>query len=243
MLQARDSAVLRHIGRHRMTLRAVLSRLFFGGRSPGNVLQRLSEGGYIARRSVKDGPETTSLPDGVSYYQLTTKAAAALGFPASRCRRLEPARLHTALGVLWFTCMGKKRRDLLEPEQLGGLFGAPSGSASTHPICRDLSGSRPVLYEVYVPAPQTRVRNVVRRVEGRWETAHEDGVLRPWVEARSYCFAILVDNRGRAKRIKNQIGCRGLQSKTRFTVAHAPSPATLRAAIASLEPLENEVTP
>ena len=35
----RDEKVLRHIGLYRLSLRTIISRLFFAGKDPGNVLQ------------------------------------------------------------------------------------------------------------------------------------------------------------------------------------------------------------
>ena len=46
----REDNILDHIGRYRITLRAVLERLFFEGASCNNVVQRLVRQGKIRAR-------------------------------------------------------------------------------------------------------------------------------------------------------------------------------------------------
>lgn len=67
----RDDQILRHVARHQLTIRPVLQRLFF--KSPdaaSNVVARLLKAGLL---------ESSKLPDGFSYYQLTDKGARAIG--------------------------------------------------------------------------------------------------------------------------------------------------------------------
>jgi len=90
----RDEQILRHIARHRLSIRPVLQQLFFkSSDAAGNVINRLVRAGML---------ESSKLPGGHSYYQLTDKGAQALGLqkaPRVRDVRGVPAALAALLST------------------------------------------------------------------------------------------------------------------------------------------------
>ena len=103
---SRDEEILRHLGLYRISIRPVLSRLFFAGRDPGNVLQRLRAAGLVQewpKRRASDAGARAGFLTGLSYYQLTV--AGALGrVPLTRAAPLNTRALHKHFAVLWWTC-------------------------------------------------------------------------------------------------------------------------------------------
>lgn len=114
----RRMKVLEHIGRYRLTLREVVSQLFLDGQDPTNILRKLVEEGVITANNRKSGGH---LAGGQSYYQLTREGARQTGLPVSRSKSLEN-RIPQYLSFLSFCCRTKKRRELMEPNQVTELF-------------------------------------------------------------------------------------------------------------------------
>jgi hypothetical protein len=212
----RDEEILRHLARHRLSIRPVLQRLFF--KSPdavGNVLARLMKAGLL---------ESSKFPDGYSYYQLTDEGAKALGLPETPRVRDEHGA-HAALASLWFCSMDEHRRLLLtvaeEVELLGG-----NDPGAVH--CLQPAGEWSVLHELYVPGPGTDEENVIDRLRKRIEKRRSDPRMRDWVTSRNLGFAVLVEKEERRQTLKNRIGKAELRRFTSVVVELAPGPATLR---------------
>lgn len=191
-MEERDRKILQHIGLYRISLRPVLERLFFGERSSGNVLQRLRDDGYIL---------AGKLPGRVSYYRLSPKGTEVLELPMSRAAAFGAQALQTHLAILWFCCMGEKRRFRTDAAGLRKLFpeNPPKGDH-----CAE-HGERMRLYQVYVPGPDTPVRRIVREVRQRFYEARLGAQLNRWIDARLYGFAVLVDFDERRKAVRTAL--------------------------------------
>lgn len=213
----RDEQVLRHIARHRLSIRPVLHRLFFkSSDAAGNVIARLLKAGLV---------ESSKFPDGFSYYQLTDEGAKAIGLS-------EPPRVrddhgaHAALAALWFCAMDEGRRLLLTTAEEQELLGVNAPGAAH---CLQPAGEWSVLHELYVPGPGTGEENVVDRLKKRIEERRKDPLLRDWIASRNLGFAVLVEKEERRQALKNRIGKAELRRFTSVVVELAPGPATLRA--------------
>jgi len=219
-MEPRDNKILRHIGLYRITLRPVLERLYFAGRSSGNVLQRLRDDGYIAG---------AKLPGRVSYYRLSCKGVQHLQLPLSRATAFGAQALQTHLGILWFCCMGETRRFRTEGESLSKLF---PGNAPKGEHCVE-QGDRQRLYQVYVPGPDTPVRRIVRELRKRFHEARLDASVERWMDGRLYAFATLVDTDKRRKALRAALksapeGDQPLISHAYFRVEVVPGIRTIK---------------
>jgi len=220
----RDRAILKHVGLYRMSLRVVLERNFFGGKSCHNVVQRLMKQRYL--QSVR--------PRGLnfSYYQLTTRATAMLGLPSYRAGLIGTQALQTHLGTLWFCMMGKAKRHRLEETALERLFGEdyPDG-----PHCAE-EAERVCLYHAYAPGHSVEVENVIRQIRERLEATLARPKVRPWIETRQYGFVVLVDTDDRRGTLREALRRATFEGDNISTRAYirlelAPSPRTLTEAI------------
>src|SRR5262245_58360260 len=213
----RDEQILRHVARHRLTIRPVLQRLFF--KSPdaaGNVVARLLKAGLL---------ESSKFPDGFSYYQLTDEGAKAIGLSKAPRARDEHS-LHAALAALWFCAMDEGPRLLLTAAEEQELLGAnaPGALHCIHP-----AGEWSVLHELYVPGPGTSEENVLDRLKKRIEERRKDRLLRDWIASRNLGFVVLVEKEDRQATLKTRVGKAELRRFTSILVELAPGPATLRA--------------
>lgn len=227
IMEPRDRKILQHIGLYRISLRPVLERLFFDGRSSGNVVQRLRDAGHIA---------LAKLPGRVSYYRLSGKGAELLQLPRSRAVAFGAQALQTHLALLWFCCMGDGRRFRTNAEELSKLFpeDPPKGDHCAEP------GERIRLYQVYVPGPDTPVRRIIREVRKRFYAARLDTQLSRWIDGRLYSFAILVDSDERRKAVRAALkkapeNEEPLIAQAYFRVEAVPGVRTIKDAFAKVD--------
>jgi hypothetical protein len=221
----RDEALLEHIGRYRLTLRAVLERVFEIS-SPGNVLQRLRKAELIVERSGL-GP--------LSYYQLTPPAAAARSVPVDRTRPLSPSALGYHLAVLWFCCLERLRRHRLEPEQLRQLklFAAHDPPSAQVAYCFDAERSAQPphrrLWRVYAPGPTSEPSQVVRTLRNEIDagTKRGDAAATVWLPGKLLGFAVLTDSEPRRRELHKALQHSGLFDEVHVALHLAPSPSTI----------------
>jgi len=194
-MEERDLRITEHIGRYRVSIRAVISQLFFQGGNCDHVIQRLLEEGRI--RSY-DG-----LPGGLSYYQLTLQEARRLSVPQHRTFPHRAAGLREALSVLWFSCMTGKKRLRLERKQIGALFGRGRGFGKPHVAEQTDAGN--VIYRIYAPGPNSRNDYRLRTLREESLIVLEHQKLAQWALAGAFRFAILVETPGRLERIRKLV--------------------------------------
>jgi hypothetical protein len=192
-MEQRDKDILDHVGLYRVSLRIVIERQFFAGRSSANVLKRLRDEGLLRSRS--------GLPGGLSYYQLSASGAALLGLPLSRARPLAPQALHANLALLWFCCLGRRARRRIEESALSALFDEelPQGYHCIE------EGAPLRLYRVYAPGPHTKSRSVTRRLTEHLAAAWHKPTVRQWISLRQYAFAVLVETEGKRQSIERTV--------------------------------------
>jgi hypothetical protein len=190
-MNERHVQLLRHIGLYRVSLRSVLSRQPFGGKTIGNVIQTVRrEGLLVARRG---------LGGTLSYYQLTRDGAVLIGLPEDRAKPFGSQALHTHLAILAFCCLSRTLRVRLDTQALASLFpkDLPAGDH-----CLE-KGKQIRLYRVYAPGPATSMRAILARVHGLIDEAGEHAKLSEWMEERRYAFAVLVDSPERRAEVWN----------------------------------------
>lgn len=220
-MHARDERILHHVGLYRLSLRAILAKRFFDGRTAGNVIARLIEHGRLQGRP--------GLPERLSYYQLTAAEARRRGLPAARARPLGAQALHTHLGVLWFCCAHntKTPRRRLDRRELAKHFDATLDNA---PHCLE-AGDDPVVWRVHVTSTRSNDLTLIKHLSARLVALSSTQAFGPWIEAGRYAVAILAESPGRRARLTETINRHGHPQRLRWTVEHAPSPNGLGAAL------------
>lgn len=230
-MSEKDERIIKHIGLYRLSLRVVLTKLFFDGNEDacGNAIQRLLNEERI--QFVK------GLSGGFSYYRLTGKEAAAQVLQG-RERELGDRALPDALSVLWFCCMGKKPRHRLERANIERLLG-DQFAKTVHCIEKGSDGEKTRIYRVFTPAPDTKLSYVV----GNQITKHlELAMTLPpaageqigpaeMIQTRAYAVAVIVDNKSRREKLDELIDRKGLRKDARIIVEIAPTPMNLAQAI------------
>ena len=227
MITQRDEAILRHIARHRLSIREVLQELFFKsedacGSCVAKLLKTTKERGPLI-----DSAKFTTDGNSYSYYQLTEDGARAVGLK-------EPPRVndersaHAALAALWFCHMVEKTKLLLtEAEEQKLLGAAPEGVRH----CIQPDGDWSVLHELYVPAPHTKEEDVIDRIRKRIDERRKVPVFREWIASRNLGFAVLVEREERRDTLRSRIGKADLRRFTSVIVELAPGASTLRSFI------------
>ena len=194
-MEDRDEKILRHIGRYRVSIRAVIEQLFFSGESCDHVLQRLSKDGRVQTHRA-------AIPGGLSYYQLSLTEARRLGFPDSRARQDKTKLLRRELAVLWFCCMTPNRRKRLEREEYRYL-GSGKGLASPH--VAELAADRSTIYRVYLPGPEIRDERFVDVLRDDAFLTIQHPQLSEWADRGTYQIALVVENQDRADKLQRMI--------------------------------------
>jgi hypothetical protein len=215
-MTARDEKILTHVGLYRLSFRAVLSDMYFDGRTPANVLGRLMQQGRIRARS--------GLPERLSYYQLTPAEARRRGLPEARARPLGGQALQTHIGVLWFCWRSPDAyRRRLDRQELRKHLDLECDNA---PHCIQ-GGEEPVVWRIHVTGQRSNDATLVKHLVARLDGCPENSTIGSWIAAGRYAIAILAESEGRRLRLKEMIRRHGLKTRTRTTVEYAPSPQSL----------------
>lgn len=215
--KTRRQRILEHIGRYRLSMRPVLSKLFFEGKSCDNVLRALVEGGFVQVRS-----RASRLPGGWSYYQLTPAAAAELGVPANRALPLSPASLEKNLAILWFCCMTEPRRSRLDRRHLEALIGADrAGDYCVEPAATQR------IYRLFPVSPKARSDYFLKAIRTDLEAALGEKALADYLAVRLYGYAVLVSSQTWKLRAEAALRKASLAKTAPWIVEVVPGAATL----------------
>jgi hypothetical protein len=215
-MNERDDKICKDIGKHGVSIRAVIEKRFFDGATGDHVINRLLKEGRIVSES--------GLPGGLCYYHLSLSEARALSIPEHRAKPKKGAALRKDLQVLWFCSMSEKNRSRLERKQVAKEFGDGRGSGKPH--CAEADDGKLIVYRIYAPGPHSRDDYVLKSIQ----TDYEDAVVRPelkgWVENQMFGFAVLVETPERKERLKRLINKNGPQG-ARIIVEIVPGLGTI----------------
>jgi len=247
----RRQAILAHIARYTFSLRIVIERLYFDGKSCDAVLMAMAEDGLVvaqpntlarevdtapdttvrvpASGSVREDTRPTVIPGGYKYYQLTLKAAKSSGLPSSRTKPPGPGAFDRHLAVLWFCCMGKQRLNLLNARNVAKLFG--EGAADSPPIpegpyCVELEGKHRI-FRVFTPGVTAKDLYHIENFQSHLEEAMSHPILHSWLQTRRLAYAFLVPHDDRRKKLKEQIKATGVHDTIWVDVVTVPTHQTL----------------
>ena len=183
----RRNAILGHIARYRLSLRPVIEKLFFDGKSCDNVLRAMVHDELIVARPESDAKQKSALiPGGYKYYQLSLKAADQFSLPSSRTTILGPGAFDKHIAILWFCCMGEKRYSLLDSQHLAKLFAVGQGLLSeipAGPYCIELEGKHRV-FRIISTGPTSTDQYCIGQFKEHLQDATSHPVLKRWIEVR-----------------------------------------------------------
>lgn len=234
-LSPMDLAILKHVGLYRLTFPIVVERLFCKARGGigGTLLSELARAGFLRHhKKLADG----AFQGGVPFFTLTPSGARMAGVSEDRGAVLGAPALRTHMAVLWFCCLSDRRRHRLEPSELREAFGddAPYPNVA---FCIGEEDEGPKIYRVYETA--TNVALSIKRlrlaIAKLWETPR----VRPWLMCGDLGFAVLAETRAKCGHLTTAMKSAskdkpGIADDCHVIVRFAPSPPTLKSAIASL---------
>lgn len=219
----RDEKILEHLGRYRISLRPILERLFFEGRTSGNVMQRLLKAGRVHSRE--------GLPNRIRYYQLSASEARKRSVPTGRTEPFAAQALNVHLGVLWFCCIEKPSCHRIEEKTLKGQFEKPPRG----PLCveRSSDGSHR-LWHIRVATADTEDTNLVRALRTDITDAVANRELVDPITSGQFGFVVLVDTEARKHALANSLADNESLTPASIEVHFAPSHETLPVALKNL---------
>lgn len=215
----RDEQLLEHVGRYRLSVRAVLRELFFEtDAAAGNVIQRLLDQKRLQSRKVTNG--------GFSYYQPTLAECRRRKIPESRHEPLSAGPLHKALATLWFCCMSETKRKRVEEADLAAEF---PGLSFKDPHCVE-SGDADRLYRLYVPGSTSGDANVFRELRKDANDLYNHATAHAWLARGEFAFAVLVETPTRKAKLEEALAKEreSLPTGAHVLVDIAPGPTTLK---------------
>lgn len=215
--KTRRERILEHIGRYHFSMRPVIDKLFFDGKSCDNVLLALVNEGLVQVRGKASG-----LPGGWSYYQLTPEAAAQIPIPLGRTRPLTPASLEKNLAILWFCCMTEPRRARLDRRHQKAFLGGERPGD----YCVDRSAPERI-YRVFVVSANARGDYFLRSIRGDLDLALGDDKLADYLAAKLYGYALLVPSTAWKAKAEAALRKAALTKKVPCLVQVVPTAATL----------------
>lgn len=230
-MNERDEQILKHIGKHGLSIRAVIESLFFDGATCDHVINRLIK----EKRVVSDA----SIPGGLNCYRLSLSEARARSVPEHRARPKKGAALRQTLQVLWFCYMSDKKRNLLTRKKVGENFGNGNGSGKPH--CAEAGDEQALVYRIYAPGPNSRDDYLLKCLRSDTEKGMQRPELRNWIEAKAFEFAVLVETPERKERLKRLISKTG-PYQVRIFVEVVPGLSNIGAAIRKREEEQSRVS-
>jgi hypothetical protein len=143
-----------------------------------------------------------SLPGSRGVIQLTRKGAAALGLQESEARLVGPQALLKHLGVLQLCASSTDTCSRLLSSEADELIdgAAPEG---VHVVLKSAGVIR--MGWAYVPAPNTGVDAIARRLRDHAARMREHRVLGRWMEERRYVGVVVVDHDLRAQAVERVV--------------------------------------
>ncbi len=218
----RDEKILEHLGRYRISLRPILERLFFDGRTSGNVIQRLLKSGRIHSRE--------GLPNRIRYYQLTMSEARKRSIPVGRSEPYAAQALNVHLGVLWLCCVEKANCHRVEEKALKDRF----EQTLRGPLCIERDGDSHKMLHVRVATADTEDTNLLRSLRGDINDALDRPDLAKPMTAGQFAFVVLVDTLARKRSLSKTLAEHELSELADIQIHFAPSHETLAQALREL---------
>ena len=214
----RDRLLKEFAGRYRVLINRFVEPLFFGGKTAGHITKRLVEDGTLTLHS-------RAIPGAMSFCTLSQKSVAELGLPKERAN-ITPQGLDMAVGTLFWTKAGEKKRIRLEASEVQQVTGVmPPANVCYCASGKGDHGPDAVLWRVYQTSTgfEKTAETLMRHVEAAKETPETarlivDGVLG---------FLVLADAPGKAKTLSNRFFQKRFHKEIRLLVAVGPTASTL----------------
>lgn len=200
--ESTNDAILRMVGLYRLATRNTIATILPEGGEPDKRLSRLVKVNMLRAHK--------GLPGNRSIYQLTKRGAAAANVSPARGRIMGAQSLLKNLGVLLFCHVPGTDRHRVEAEQLGKALGVELPDAA-YCLCRIKEAA--VIFDCYVPGPQTPVPTIVRHLRKQLHYARKNPPLADAIKDLRYGFVLIVSRPQRRKAIMDAVRTRGEDEK------------------------------
>lgn len=218
----RDERILDHLSAFRLSLRAVLAKLYFGDDLDRcqQVLSRLKHRGYIKSHQPFHGTR-------LACYQLDGRAVREFSYPKSRSEPMGGAVLDRHLAMLWWCCMVGTFRPRIEPEQVSQAMGCGPLSGAH---CVQPAEGVPRFFRVTVPSA-AQDKDVLYALKESIAAATSDPVVTEWVEHARYVFVLLLDRATRVTILREATSDESFRARlpvrATIRIERAPTSATI----------------
>lgn len=184
--ERRDACILEHVALYRLTLAAVVQRLFFPEEHyPDRDEAKKRAGDTLSALCRQQKLRAHKFPGGLAYYTL---------------RHAKPANTQAIdfdLATLWICCLDKNRSYRLETAEVRRLFETPPHHHLRHCLTPEDDG--PVIYRIY---PTTvDVKTTISYLKKHIVDARNRRGLADWIDLGDYGFWVATETEAKAEKL------------------------------------------
>ncbi|WP_152099795.1 hypothetical protein [Lacipirellula parvula] len=221
-----QKAILRHIARYQVSLRPVIDRKFFNGKSGGCgkaiadlKTQKLIESKEHGIADAKNSKANFTL------YHLSLSATRLVGATARRANAPGPTAIPRSLAILWYCCMRKTPSYRLEAREVKQVF-LPGVGGSTRkdgkiPGFHCLSPG-PEFHISNVSVPKASLAETVSELKKNVRNAREIPELAEAIALKRYRYLVLVESSEMCDQLRVALSQTIGQQGVAFFVTRAP---------------------
>lgn len=195
----RDSDILEHVVRYRMTTREVLHKLFFSDSEPNavtKVTSRLVRNRFLTR---------FDLHSGKSYYSVGPNAARIYGYTQRKCKQLGPQALVENYAILQYCMQGNTPRERLHVSELQVHLGSLTGkNLELSKFYIDTEDGIPMLACMRVEHGSD-VAHTVRKCRADLEQLARHSKIHQLIQHQRFLMAIIASTQAKVEGIKTSI--------------------------------------
>lgn len=191
-----------------------MARFFSEGPSLAPTLQRLEQQKLVQTFQ----PTRTDY----NHYYLTYAGAKMVGVPKARAEVFSSeSAAENAFRILCLCCMAERRRSLLEIHHVNELLGC-GYAKKNRAYCIDID-SPASLYRVQIVYPETKDKDLLKRVRSDFKLASGQKTLQPYLDARRYVNVISITQESREQMLRQLLRQSGVSRLGRIEFHVSPS--------------------
>lgn len=191
----RDMAVLLHTATFIVTLKEVVSKLFFENKECGHVLSRLESQGLIKIHS-------KAIAGRYSFLNITSKGAVKAGFPKERGQQTGN-RIDDRLGLTYACCLESPyRRFLISNSEVNALLNSTDCIPTNVDVIAADEPDAFGLYRVYRPE---NAKSAVDGLRNLYTSFQENAAVKEAMKAGVFGVAVLARNQKLKQQLQNAL--------------------------------------
>ncbi|MCC7334675.1 MAG: hypothetical protein IT422_06245 [Pirellulaceae bacterium] len=195
----RDSDILEHIARYRLTTRDVLHRLFFSDSEPNavtKVTSRLVKHRFLNR---------FDLPLGRSYFVFGPNAMRIFNVAGNKSKAMGPQSLAENLGMLYFCCAQEELHERLLVREMFENFGRITGKKlKLASFYIDQTTGTPTLSQMRVDLGGPAA-HVIRKCRAYLETAASNQIFSELITHQRFMITLITSTKSKAQDLEDTL--------------------------------------